>query len=183
MTPEDFDRIDLLVLDVDGVMTDGKIILTPAGEEVKEFHVRDGAGMKYWMRVGKKLAIITGRSSPAVDLRAQDLGVHACHTGALNKLPAFEAVLAELGVPEARTAVIGDDLPELPMMLRCGLPIAVADAVTEVRQAARYVTACPGGRGAVREAIEWILRGAGLWDKVLGRYRGGPDGGATPMRK
>jgi YrbI family 3-deoxy-D-manno-octulosonate 8-phosphate phosphatase len=166
----DFARIELLVLDVDGVLTDGKIILTPTGEEIKEFHVRDGTGMKYWTRVGRKLAIVTGRSSPAVTLRARDLGVAAVRVDAKDKLPALESVLKELGVAPERAAVMGDDLPDLPMMRCCGAAIAVCDAVEEVKASAHYVTRACGGQGAVREAIEWMLRGAGLWAAVMKRY-------------
>lgn len=166
----DLSNIDLLVLDVDGVLTDGRIILTPAGEEIKAFHVRDGAGMKYWRRVGKKLAIITGRGSPAVTVRANDLGVDAYHLNALNKLPAFEDVLKTLNVSPSRTAVVGDDLPDLPLLQRCGFPVAVADAVDEVKAAAAHITRLPGGAGAVREVIELILKQAGLWKDVLARY-------------
>jgi len=163
-------RIDLLVLDVDGVMTDGKIILTPGGEEIKEFHCRDGAGMKYWRQAGKKLALISGRGSPAVSRRAADLGVDACHTMAADKLPALRSVWADLGVAADRTAVIGDDLPDLPLLRACALPIAVADAVAELHAAAAYVTKLPGGQGAVREAIEMILRPTGQWARIVEHY-------------
>jgi 3-deoxy-D-manno-octulosonate 8-phosphate phosphatase (KDO 8-P phosphatase) len=165
-----FSQIDLLVLDVDGVLTDGKIILSPAGEETKAFHVRDGSGMKIWHRVGKKLAVITGRASPAVALRAKDLDVNALRMGALVKLPAYREVLAELGVSSNRVAVVGDDLPDIPLMRHCAFPIAVADAVQEARDQAAYVTHAPGGCGAVREVIELILKGSGLWEQVLERY-------------
>jgi 3-deoxy-D-manno-octulosonate 8-phosphate phosphatase (KDO 8-P phosphatase) len=170
MVESDPARIDLLVLDVDGVLTDGRIVLTPSGEEIKAFHVRDGSGMKYWKRAGKKLALVTGRSSPAVALRAKELDVDALRVGAKNKLPAYEEVLAELNVPAERAAVVGDDLPDLPMMWRCGFPVAVADAVEDVRRAAAYVTRLPGGAGCVREVIELILKKAGLWEGILARY-------------
>lgn len=167
----DYGKIELLVLDVDGVLTDGRIVLTDAGEEIKAFHVRDGAGMKYWSRVGKKLAIISGRDSPAVRRRAEELGVHAVRLNAKDKLPACREVLEELGVAFEATAVVGDDLTDLPLLRRCGLPVAVADAAGEVREAAAYVTRCAGGAGAVREVIELILKGAGLWERILQRYR------------
>lgn len=170
MGETDFATIELLVLDVDGVLTDGRIMLTEDGREVKAFHVRDGSGMKYWRRVGRKLAMISGRSSPAVTARAKELGVDAVRLNAKDKLTAYEDVLAELGVPADRTAVIGDDLTDLPMMRRCGLPVAVADAVDEVRQAAAFVTELPGGGGCVREVIERILKAAGEWDRILARY-------------
>lgn len=170
MADFDFSKIELLVLDVDGVLTDGGIVLSPSGEETKVFNVRDGAGMKYWRRAGRKLAIITGRASPAVVCRAKDLDVDTVRLGAKMKLPAYREVLAELGVSEDRVAVVGDDLPDLPLFRHCAFGVAVADAVEELRQAASYVTKAPGGRGAVREVIELILKRAGLWKGILQRY-------------
>jgi len=170
MAETDLAGIDLLVVDVDGVLTDGRIILTPGGEEIKAFHVRDGSGMKYWKRAGKKLAIISGRSSPAVSVRARELDVDAVRLDAKAKMPAYEEILGKLGVAESATAVIGDDLPDLPLFLRCGFPVATADAVEEVRRAASYVTVLPGGAGCVREVIELILKKAGLWQTILARY-------------
>jgi 3-deoxy-D-manno-octulosonate 8-phosphate phosphatase (KDO 8-P phosphatase) len=167
----DYAAIDLLVLDVDGVLTDGRIVLTEAGEEIKAFHVRDGAGMKYWRRAGRKLAVISGRGSPAVLRRAEELGVDAVRLHAKQKLPAYEDVLAELGVGDERVAVVGDDLPDLPLLRRCAFPVAVADAAAEVRAAAAHVTRLPGGAGCVREVIELILERAGKWDEILARYR------------
>lgn len=179
MTPAiDYEKIDLLVLDVDGVLTDGRIVLTPGGEEIKSFHARDGAGMRLWRRAGGKLAIISGRSSQAVTIRAADLDVDAVRLGAKQKLAAYREVLSELGASEDRTAVVGDDLMELPLMARCAFPVAVADAAMEVREAAAYVTKLPGGCGAVREVIELILKKAGRWDLVVRRYLP-PDRGPT----
>lgn len=171
MTGNEYAGIGLLVLDVDGVLTDGRIVWTDGGEELKFFHVRDGAGMKYWRRAGGKLAMITGRGGPAVLRRAKELDVDAVRTGALDKLPAYREVLAELGFTPAQTAVMGDDLPDLPLLERCGFGVAVADAVEEVRQAAGYVTKARGGEGAVREVIELILKNAGRWEGILARYR------------
>lgn len=181
VTEIDYSKIELLVLDVDGVMTGGGITLTPAGEEIKTFHARDGAGMKYWRRSGGKIAIITGRSSPAVQRRAEELEVDVLRLGIKDKLPAYLEVLAALGQSEDRTVVVGDDLPDLPLLLRCGLPVAVADAVAEVRAAAAYVTAARGGAGAVREVIEHVLRRGGKWERILARYTGGipPAGSAA----
>jgi 3-deoxy-D-manno-octulosonate 8-phosphate phosphatase (KDO 8-P phosphatase) len=165
-----FSQIDLLVLDVDGVLTDGKIILSPRGEETKAFHVRDGSGMKIWHRVGKKMAIITGRASPAVEIRAKNLDVDSLRLNAKMKLPVYREVLSELGISSDRVAVVGDDLPDIPLMRHCAFPIAVADAVKEARDMAAYVTHAPGGCGAVREVIEMILKGSGLWEQVMERY-------------
>lgn len=170
MAEIDYTGIELLVLDVDGVMTDGRIRLTDAGEEIKVFHVRDGSGMKYWKRAGGKIAMLSGRQSPAVLRRAKELGVDAVRTGAKDKLPAYRELLGELSVAAERTAVVGDDLPDLPLFGHCGLAIAVADAVEELRRAADYVTEARGGAGAVREVIELILKRAGKWDGILARY-------------
>lgn len=170
MAEIDYAKIDTLVLDVDGVLTDGRITLTPAGEEIKTFHARDGAGMKYWRRAGGKLGIISGRASPAVLRRAEELGVDAVRLDAKDKLPVFEELLSELDTAADRTAVIGDDLTDIPMLRRCALPVATADAAEEVRRVAAYVTRTPGGRGCVREVVEWILKRAGKWQTILSRY-------------
>jgi len=166
----DYGKIELLILDVDGVLTDGRITLTGDGEEIKSFHARDGAGMKYWTRVGKKLAIVSGRGAPAVARRAEELGVHAVRLDARDKLPACREVLAELGMRFDQAAVIGDDLTDLPVLRRCAFGVAVADATGELREQADYVTRLPGGAGCVREVIELILKGAGLWERILERY-------------
>lgn len=163
--------IELLVVDVDGVLTDGGIYLGSGGIELKRFDVADGAGIKYWQRVGKTLAIVTGRSGEAVAARAAELGVEHLRQGAKRKLPAYESVLAELGLSGEQVAVMGDDLPDLPLMHRCGLAIAPANAVAEVAEAAHFRTRREGGRGAVREAVEAILKAQGLWENVLERYR------------
>ena len=165
----DYARIDTLVLDVDGVLTDGRITRTAGGEEVTSFHVRDGSGLKYWKRAGGKLAILSGRDSQAVLRRADELGVDAVRVNAKDKLPALEALLAELGSTPERTAAIGDDLTDVPMLRRCGFSAAAADAVEEVRRVADYVTQAPGGHGCVREVIERILKRGGKWKTILSR--------------
>ena len=172
MTAIDYNAIKLLVLDVDGVMTDGGIILTDSGEQAKCFNVRDGAGMKYWRRAGGKLAMITGRGGQVIWRRAKELDVDAVRTEALDKLPAYLEVLKELGFAPEQTAVMGDDLPDLPLLRRCAFPVAVADAVSELRAAAAYVTQACGGQGAVREVIELILKNTGDWQTILSRYTG-----------
>ncbi|MHC4981747.1 MAG: KdsC family phosphatase [Planctomycetota bacterium] len=173
MTGPDLGKIELLVLDVDGVLTNGRIALTSRGDEIKVFHVRDGSAIKYWKRAGRKVAFISGRSSPAVTRRARELDVDAVQLNAKSKLPAYEEVLKELKVGEDRTAVIGDDLTDLPLLGRCGFSAAVADAAEEVRSRVDYVTRAAGGAGAVREVVEMILKKAGLWDQILARYVGG----------
>jgi len=172
MDDVDYGRIELLVLDVDGVLTDGRITLTGEGDEIKSFHVRDGAGMKYWKRAGGKLALITGRGCPAVTRRAKELDVDVVRMHAKDKLPVLREILEDMGVGPEAVAVMGDDLTDIPLMRHCGFPVAVADAVEEVRQRASYVTEACGGCGAVRELIERILKGSGRWDAIMARYIG-----------
>jgi 3-deoxy-D-manno-octulosonate 8-phosphate phosphatase (KDO 8-P phosphatase) len=170
MSEIDYGRLRLLLLDVDGVLTDGRIMLTPGGEEIKSFHVRDGSAMKYWTRAGGKLALLTGRGSNAVKIRAGELGVHATRLSAKDKLPAFREILTELGIEPHETIVVGDDLVDIPLLRRAGLGVAVADAAEELRARADYVTAAPGGAGAVRELIEMVMKRTGQWDRVLSGY-------------
>ena len=164
-------RIELLLLDVDGVLTDGSIVYGGEDLELKRFHVRDGSGLKLWQRAGKRAAILSGRSSRAVDRRAAELGVSPVFQGRAEKLPAFEELLAATGLRAEQVCAIGDDLPDLPVLTRCGLGIAVADACRELREAADYTTSLPGGRGAVRDAIEWLLKLQGSWDELVATYR------------
>ena len=164
-------RVTLLLLDVDGVLTDGGIVYADDGVEIKRFHVRDGSGLKLWQLAGKRAAIVSGRTSPVVDIRAAELGVGPVLQGRADKVPAFEEVLAATGLRAEQVCAVGDDLPDLPVLLRAGLAVAVADACPEVRAAADYVTAVPGGRGAVRDAIEWLLKLQGRWDGLVARFR------------
>jgi YrbI family 3-deoxy-D-manno-octulosonate 8-phosphate phosphatase len=163
--------IDWLLLDVDGVLTDGGIIYDESGNELKRFHVRDGSGLKIWQHVGHRAAIITGRKSRLVDRRAAELGVAPVIQGATEKVPALRRFLQDAGASPERVCAIGDDVPDLGVLLNCGLAVAVADASPEVRQAAHYVTRTPGGSGAVREAIEWILQAQGKWQPIVERFR------------
>jgi 3-deoxy-D-manno-octulosonate 8-phosphate phosphatase (KDO 8-P phosphatase) len=163
--------IEMLVLDVDGVLTDGGIIYTDAGTEVKQFHVRDGSGLKLWVWLGKQAAIITGRRSSLVDVRAAELDIGTVIQGAPDKLPAYRRLIAEKGLKTEQVCYVGDDLPDLPVFADCGLAAAVADACPEARAFAHYVTRAPGGRGAVREVIELILQSQGMWAKAVARYR------------
>jgi 3-deoxy-D-manno-octulosonate 8-phosphate phosphatase (KDO 8-P phosphatase) len=163
--------IELLVLDVDGVLTDGGIVYSDHGVEWKKFHVRDGSGLKLWQLAGKRAAILTGRSSSLVDVRAAELGIQPVIQGAADKLAGFQRILEETGFRPEQVGCIGDDLPDLPVLLNCGLAVAVADACAEVRLDAHYVTQTRGGQGAVREAVEWILRCQGRWAALVERYR------------
>jgi 3-deoxy-D-manno-octulosonate 8-phosphate phosphatase (KDO 8-P phosphatase) len=162
--------IELLVLDVDGVLTDGSVIYADDGAELKRFHVRDGSGLKLWRLAGKRAAIVSGRESVAVERRAAELGVSPVVQGRDDKLAAFAEVLAATGLRAEQACAIGDDLPDVPVLRRCGLAVAVADACAQAREAAAFVTAAPGGRGAVREAIEWLLKLQGRWDEAVARY-------------
>jgi 3-deoxy-D-manno-octulosonate 8-phosphate phosphatase (KDO 8-P phosphatase) len=166
----DLTGIKLLVLDVDGVMTDGRIMLAPNGDEIKAFHVRDGAGMKYWKRAGGKLAVITGRGSPAVLRRAEELDVDFVRLNAKDKLPALNDAMAEMDLRLEQVAVVGDDLTDVPMARECGFSVAVADAADELKKVASYTTSLPGGAGCVREVIELILKATGKWPEILKRY-------------
>jgi len=159
--------IELLVVDVDGVLTDGSIVYTDNGVEVKAFHVRDGSGLKLWRLAGKSAALISGRTSRAVEVRAAELGIAPVVQGAANKLPAFRKLLSGAGWRPQQVCYLGDDLPDLPLLRECGLAAAVADACVEVRAAAHYMTRAPGGRGAVREVVELILRCQGSWQGLV----------------
>jgi 3-deoxy-D-manno-octulosonate 8-phosphate phosphatase (KDO 8-P phosphatase) len=162
----------MLVVDVDGVLTDGGIVYGGADLEHKRFHVRDGSGLKAWHQCGKLSALLTGRRSPVVDRRAAELGIGLVRQGAAEKLPAYRSLLVEAGVTAEAVCYIGDDLPDLPPMRACGLAVAVADACAEARADAHYITWTPGGRGAVRETIELILRCQGHWQRLVHQLRG-----------
>jgi 3-deoxy-D-manno-octulosonate 8-phosphate phosphatase (KDO 8-P phosphatase) len=165
-------RVEILVLDVDGVLTDGRIVYDDRGAETKAFHVRDGTGLRVWQMLGKRSAVLTGRSSPVVERRAAELGVHRVVQGAPEKLPAFAELLALEQVKPEQVCYVGDDLPDVPVLRNCGLAVAVPDACPEARQSAHYVTRTPGGRGAVRETVELILRCQGLWQGLAERFDG-----------
>lgn len=167
---EKIKKIRFLVLDVDGVMTDGKVTYGADGEEFKSFDIKDGQGLKFWSRVGYGAGIITGRASPVVERRAAELDIAHVAMNAKDKLPVFREMLAGAGVAPGEVAMIGDDMPDIPLLRHAGLGVAVADAVREVKEAAHIVTNKKGGRGAVRELIELILKTQGRWDEVLARY-------------
>jgi 3-deoxy-D-manno-octulosonate 8-phosphate phosphatase (KDO 8-P phosphatase) len=163
-------RIKLLLMDCDGVLTDGRIWLFENGEEQKGFHTRDGLGIDLWHRAGLRSGIISGRRSSAVETRARTLGMSFCVQGHENKLQAFAGVLAQAGVSNAEVAYIGDDLNDIPLMVQSGFAVAVADAAFETREHAHYVTTALGGFGAVREVIELILKSQGRWDDLIKKY-------------
>lgn len=155
--------IRILILDVDGVMTDGRIYMNDHGEETKAFNVKDGYGIRMLLDAGIDVAIITGRQSGVVDQRAKDLGINLVYQGVKDKMSACKKLLQEMRLTEDQACYMGDDLPDLPPLRYVGLPVAVADAVKEVCEAALYVTEKIGGNGAVREVCELILKAQGAW--------------------
>jgi 3-deoxy-D-manno-octulosonate 8-phosphate phosphatase (KDO 8-P phosphatase) len=163
-------KIKLLILDVDGVLTTGGLPYEARGNEIKVFHVQDGAAIRRWQAAGGLVAIISGRQSPAVMSRAKDLGIAHVEQGVTDKLPVYEETCALTGVCEEEVAFVGDDLMDLAPMQRCGYPVAVANAVPQVKRAARFITRRRGGEGAVGEAIERLMRHNGVWPEVLRRY-------------
>jgi 3-deoxy-D-manno-octulosonate 8-phosphate phosphatase (KDO 8-P phosphatase) len=163
-------RIKLLLMDCDGVLTDGRIWIFENGEEQKGFHTRDGLGIDLLHRAGLRSGIISGRTSSAVETRARTLGMSFIVQGHENKVQAFSDILTQAGVTTAEVAYIGDDLNDIPLLLKSGLGIAVADAVLEARERAHYITKALGGFGAVREVIELILKSQGRWDDLIQRY-------------
>ena len=165
--------IRLLLLDVDGVLTDGMVTWDNNGIEQKAFHIRDGLGIKLWAKSGGLTGIVTGRSSHVVAVRAGELGIGIVRQGVSDKRAAAEAILAEHGLGWNEAAFLGDDLPDLACVVACGVGVAVADACRELREAAYIVTIAGGGRGAVREVIERILEARGVWEAAVRRYHSG----------
>lgn len=163
-------RIRLLLMDCDGVLTDGRITLMSDGDEEKSFHTRDGHGLVLLHRAGLRSGIISGRTSSLVERRARELGMAYVKQGTWDKIKEFEEVLREAEVEEEEVAFIGDDVTDIPLMQRSELAVAVADAAPETRNAAHYVTQLPGGFGAVREVCEIILKAQGRWDELMQRY-------------
>jgi 3-deoxy-D-manno-octulosonate 8-phosphate phosphatase (KDO 8-P phosphatase) len=156
-------RIRLLVLDVDGVLTDGGLVYGPRGEDTKQFSVYDGLAMVAAARAGLAIAVISGRASAALTRRLAELGVGEVHQGVRDKVAALDEVMGRLRVGRAEVAAMGDDLPDLAMMKRAGFALAPANAVPEVRRAAAWISRQPGGHGAVREAVEMLLRARKAW--------------------
>lgn len=163
-------KIRLLLLDVDGVLTDGRIIYDNRGVESKAFDVKDGHGIKLLQRAGTRVGIITGRQSEVVRLRAEELGIDILYQGAKDKLVPYRDILEGLGLNDDEVAYVGDDLVDLPILRRVGLAVTVADAVEEVKPHVHHVTERAGGRGAVREVCDLILKGSGAWASVTDRY-------------
>ena len=163
-------NIKLLILDVDGVLTDGSIILDDNGNEIKSFHVRDGHGLKMLQKAGIQIAIITGRHSKVVERRAHELGITEVYQRCHIKTVAYDDLLEKFGIEDKETAYVGDDIVDIPIFKRVGLSIAVADAVDEAKREALFVTNNRGGRGAVREVCELILKSNGKWEEFIDEY-------------
>jgi 3-deoxy-D-manno-octulosonate 8-phosphate phosphatase (KDO 8-P phosphatase) len=163
-------KIEVILSDVDGVMTDGGIRLLDDGRQMMVFHIRDGMGIRLWREAGKRFGIITGRELEAVRRRAADLHLDIVRQGIDYKLPAIDEIAAELKLTREQICYIGDDLLDLASISAVGLGIAVADAAEEVRHAAKYVTSVRGGQAAVREVVELILKNTGRWEAVIERY-------------
>jgi 3-deoxy-D-manno-octulosonate 8-phosphate phosphatase (KDO 8-P phosphatase) len=163
-------RVRLVLLDSDGVLTDGRIIVTSDGAEARAFDVRDGHGIRMGQAAGLSFGVISGRSSPALTSRAEELEFDEIHQGVHDKLALVRELVAKLALAPADVCFVGDDLIDIPAMRYCGLAVAPADAMEEVRQVAHHVTRRAGGRGAVREVVDLLLRAGGSWDRVTARY-------------
>ncbi len=163
-------HIKLLLMDCDGVLTDGRLWLLDTGDEQKSFSARDGLGLDLWHRAGLKSGIISGRSSSAVERRARELNIEYLRQGSQNKIRDFEELLGLAEVEESEVAFIGDDLNDIPLMTRAELAVAVANAAEEARAVAHYVTQAAGGLGAVRETVEMILKVQGRWAEITQKY-------------
>ncbi len=163
-------RIELILSDVDGVLTDGGIVLDNQGIETKRFCIRDGQGIRLWQKAGYRFGVISLRSSQIVKMRAEELGIEIVRQGTGNKLAALQQIREELGLKPEQTCYLGDDLPDLPAVRAVGLGVAAADACDELRRAAHYVTTAAGGSGVVRETVEMILKAQRRWDDVIQMY-------------
>jgi 3-deoxy-D-manno-octulosonate 8-phosphate phosphatase (KDO 8-P phosphatase) len=167
---ENLKHIHLLLLDVDGVLTDGGIIYNDDGSETKIFNAKDGLGLRLVMEAGIKVGIVTGRKSKALYHRCADLGIQYLFDGVQDKAEMLEKIVDQTGVVSTNTAYMGDDLPDLSLMKKVGLSITVADAHKIVREKADWITSSAGGRGAVREVCEALLIARGLWEKITARF-------------
>ena len=163
-------RVKLVIFDVDGVLTDGSLYFGHDGREYKVFHSRDGHGMKMLRQSGVEVGIITARSSQAVAHRMANLGIEHVYQGQVEKLPAYEKLKKTLGLEDDEVAYVGDDVIDLPIMMRIGFSVAVADAHNEVVKRSDWQTSLPGGRGAAREVCELIMKAKGSYDSALATY-------------
>ncbi len=164
------DAIKMLVLDVDGVLTNGTILVDSRGKESKSFSIIDGHGIKMWKRAGLKIALLSGRACATTKHQARELAADFCLNGRRDKLKGLKELIKMSKTPAGQIAYVGDDLPDLPVIQCVGFSAAVANAVDEIKRAADYVTKRKGGEGAVREIIEYILKKTGRWDALVKRY-------------
>jgi 3-deoxy-D-manno-octulosonate 8-phosphate phosphatase (KDO 8-P phosphatase) len=168
-------QIKVLLMDVDGTMTDGGVALLSQSDgsalEIKTFDAHDGQGLTLAHTAGIRTGCITGRESPALLRRANEMKIEFVYMKQPTKIPAYEEILRKTGLPESAVAYVGDDLPDLPVMRRVGLAIAVGDAVLEVKKAAHFTTRAAAGRGAIREAIELIIKSKGIWEEMIEKAR------------
>ncbi len=176
-------HIKLLLMDCDGVLTDGRIWVLDEAEDQKAFNTKDGLGIELLHRAGLKSGIISGRKSSAVERRALALGMEFVKLGDNDKVKAFEETLSASGLTAHEVAFIGDDLNDIPLLRRSELAVAVADATQETRDRAHYVTLAEGGGGAVREVVELILKSQGRWSELIEKYLSGRPSVATPHSK
>jgi len=165
-------EIRLVLTDVDGVMTDGRVIFDNQGLESKQFHIRDGQGIRLWQQNGGQFGIVTGRSSQMVKMRAEELDITIVRQGIQEKLPVVQAICDELQLEPRQVCYVGDDLPDIRPIVHVGLGVPVADAAEDVRQAADYTTSLAGGQGAIREVIELLLKNTDRWESTLRKYAG-----------
>ncbi len=165
-------QVKLLLFDVDGVLTDGKVVVHSDGSESKAFAIRDGIALVWAQRAGLRVGILSARHSPTTQHRAAQLGITLIHQGVANKLDAYEAILSEQGMSDSEVAYMGDDVVDLAVLARVGFATAPADAVPEVRSAVHWVSAVAGGNGAVREMVELVLRAQERWEPIVAAYRG-----------
>jgi len=170
MKDVDLAKIKILALDVDGVLTDGTLVINADGSETKFFNSLDGHGIKMWQRAGLKVALISGRASPPTERRAEQLKIEYVYQDCHYKLPVIEQLADQIGLLPENMTFIGDDLTDMPVMRYVGFAVAVANAVDEVKECADYVTTRSGGNGAVREVIEYILKNSGKWQELMKRY-------------
>jgi 3-deoxy-D-manno-octulosonate 8-phosphate phosphatase (KDO 8-P phosphatase) len=168
-------QIKVVLMDVDGTITTGTVILLSMADgsasEIKVFDAHDGQGMTLARTAGLRTGVITGRESAALRRRCKEMGIEFVYEKQPQKIPAYEEILAKAGVPESAVAYLGDDLPDLPVMRRVGLAVAVGDAVADVKKAAHYTTRAGGGRGALRELVELILKSQGIWEEMIDKAR------------
>jgi 3-deoxy-D-manno-octulosonate 8-phosphate phosphatase (KDO 8-P phosphatase) len=168
-------RIQLALFDVDGVLTDGRVVLHGDGSESKQFHIRDGIVMVWAQRVGLRIGLLSARTSASTIERAAQLGITLVHQGVASKIDTYDLIVAQLGLADEAVAYMGDDIVDLAVLSRAGLAAAPADAVAEVRAAAHWVAPSAGGAGAARDLLELILRAQGRWDTILRSFMPQPQ--------